>query len=359
MISVIIPTFNKAFLLKEAIDSVLSQTFQDFEIIVVDDGSTDNTREIVARISDSRIVYHFQRNEGVNRARNKGIEISKGEYLAFLDHDDIWLPFKLELQMGCMERHREIDFVFSNFNALIDETKKIIPSYIKKQYSVFSQNKLEFQEIFEFREDIRTISKCVSHGEGTFYWGNMLPSILLGNYALNPSRLIRKRAMDKIGGFSEKFPITDDYEAIIRMSKNGMGGYIDIPTLNYRIRKNSLSHSSENSIRKWEESIEIVRSALHDNEEIYKKHRSRYNKNLASFHYEIAILHDLNKRRKEAVSYWITSINLDPTNIKGYAGFLFGGLLPIYGNMKTLIKSLVMRVGNRRFDAEQNSGAMK
>lgn len=359
MISVIIPTFNKASLLMEAIESVLSQTFQDFEIIIIDDGSTDGTGEIVEKIGDPRIVYHFQNNEGVNRARNKGIEISKGDHLAFLDHDDIWLPFKLELQMACLDKHPEVDFVFSNFNALFDETKKIIPSYIKKQYSVFSQNKLDFQQIFSFREDIRTISKRFAHIEGSFFWGNMLPTILLGNYALNPSRLIRKRAMEKIGGFSEKFPITDDYEAIIRMSKNGMGGYIDIPTLDYRIRKNSLSHSSENSIRKWKESIEIVESALRDNEEIYKKHKVRYDKNLASFHFEIATLYDIDKKRNEAIEHWNTSIKFNPLNIKAYSGLLLGGLLPIYASLKDLIKSLVKGAENRRLETGNNSGVIK
>ena len=359
MISVIIPTFNKSALLKEAIDSVLSQTFQDFEIIVVDDGSTDETREIVAKIGDPRIIYQFQNNSGVNRARNKGIEISKGDYLAFLDHDDIWLPFKLELQMACLNKHPDVDFVFSNFNALMDETKIVIPSYIKKQYSVFSQNKIEIQQIFSFKKDIRTISKSPAHGNGSFYWGNILPAILLGNFALNPSRLIRKRAMDRIGGFSEKFPITDDYEAIIRMSKNGMGGYIDIPTLNYRIRKNSLSHSMENAIRKWKESIEIVELALRDNEEIYKKHRSRYNKNLSFFHNEIAILYDIDNKRKEAVEHWKTSIDLYSLSLNAYAGLLLGGLLPVYGSLKALVKSLVRGAANRKLETEHNPGAMK
>jgi len=100
LVSVIIPTYNRAQLVTKAIDSVLSQTYKDFEIIVVDDGSTDNTEEVVGSFKDSRIHYiRHKENRGGSAARNTGIKASKGEYIAFLDSDDEWLRSKLEKQL--------------------------------------------------------------------------------------------------------------------------------------------------------------------------------------------------------------------------------------------------------------------
>ena len=94
--SVIIPTYNREDFINSAIDSVWGQTFSDFDLIVIDDGSTDRTRESVEEYQDSRLRYFYQNNKGVSSARNRGIKESKGKYLAFLDSDDTWVDTKLE-----------------------------------------------------------------------------------------------------------------------------------------------------------------------------------------------------------------------------------------------------------------------
>ena len=96
-ISVIIPTYQHADFLGDAIDSVLAQTYKDYELIIVDDGSTDGTREIVAAYGN-QIKYIYQDNRGLSAARNTGILASKGEYIGLLDADDVWLPNKLEME---------------------------------------------------------------------------------------------------------------------------------------------------------------------------------------------------------------------------------------------------------------------
>lgn len=103
-VSVIIPAYNRASVIERAIDSVIAQTFDDLEIIVIDDGSTDNTEEIVKSISDERIRYiRCETNRGPGATRNEGLKIAQGKYIAFLDSDDEWLPEKIEKQVALME----------------------------------------------------------------------------------------------------------------------------------------------------------------------------------------------------------------------------------------------------------------
>ena len=111
LISVVIPTYNRGHLIRKCIESVLAQTYKDIEVIVVDDGSTDNTKEVIKGISDNRVRYLYQKNQGACVARNLGIESAKGEYIAFQDSDDEWLPDKLEKQNEILERNPDIDIV--------------------------------------------------------------------------------------------------------------------------------------------------------------------------------------------------------------------------------------------------------
>lgn len=114
-VSVIIPTHNYGRFLRAAIESVQAQTVSDLEIIVVDDASSDNTSEILASIADPRMrVFRLETSQGVSVARNTGIEHARGEYIAFLDADDLWVPEKLELQLALIEENPEVNFVFAN-----------------------------------------------------------------------------------------------------------------------------------------------------------------------------------------------------------------------------------------------------
>src|SRR5690349_14194018 len=104
LVSIIVPTFNRAYCLGRTVRSALAQTHAGIEVIVVDDGSTDGTRELVRELmaADGRVRYAFQSNRGVSAARNRGLKLAAGAFVAFLDSDDVWKPWKLELQLACM-----------------------------------------------------------------------------------------------------------------------------------------------------------------------------------------------------------------------------------------------------------------
>ena len=120
LVSIIMPAFNSARYICESIDSVLAQTYAEWELWVVDDGSTDNTAEVVKKFKDRRIHYVKQAtNKGVAAARNLGIEKSRGRFLAFLDSDDIWLPEKLEKQLAFMNRKNAVCLIPNTGSSLI------------------------------------------------------------------------------------------------------------------------------------------------------------------------------------------------------------------------------------------------
>ena len=115
LVSIITPTYNKSNLLKETIISVLKQTYKNFEHLIIDDGSTDNSRDIVESFKVNRIKYILQDHTGVPAAgRNTGIKIAKGKYIAFLDHDDLWFPQKLEKQIQKFKENKDLLVIASN-----------------------------------------------------------------------------------------------------------------------------------------------------------------------------------------------------------------------------------------------------
>jgi len=137
-VSVIIPKHNRAALVIEAIDSVLAQTYKDFELIVVDDGSTDNTQDALKGYAD-RIRYIYQENQRRSEARNTGIKAASGEYIAFLDDDDLWLPQKLEKQVTFLDAHPGIGLVHT-FTDAIDITGRIIEKERKSRLQFYKKS---------------------------------------------------------------------------------------------------------------------------------------------------------------------------------------------------------------------------
>ena len=180
-VSVIIPTYNRGWILREAIDSVLAQDYSDFELIVVDDGSTDNTRDILDAYGRKIIVLH-QPNRGVSAARNRGIAASRAQLVAFLDSDDLWLPQKLT---------RQAEFFQSNPEALICQTEE---TWVRNGVRVNPKKRHQKPSgmIFE-------------------------PSLAL--CLVSPSAvMIRRSLFDTVGLFDESLPACEDYDLWLRIS---------------------------------------------------------------------------------------------------------------------------------------------
>lgn len=184
--SVIITTYNRAHLVGDAIDSVLKQTFIDFELIVVDDGSADNTEQVVGSYIDPRLKYIKQPNQGLPAARNTGIQAATGEYISFLDDDDIILPEKLALQVATLDSDPEIGLVYSLYYAVTE-----------------------------------TDDEMLKVPAGTCDPPLTLRRLLLGPWAHISTVLVRYSWVEKIGGFDRKIQPGDDFDFYIGLALAG------------------------------------------------------------------------------------------------------------------------------------------
>ncbi|MCX8012187.1 MAG: glycosyltransferase family 2 protein, partial [Desulfobacterota bacterium] len=180
LVSVIITTYNRKEMVREAIASVQNQDFFDYEIIVVDDGSDDGTETITEEFPG--IIYFYQKNQGISRSRNQGIELARGKLICFLDSDDLWLPTKLSTQVKVMGKNPEIPLSYTD-EIWIRNGKRINP---KKKHQKFSG------EIFD---------KC-------------LPLCII-----SPSSVMLQKAIfEVVGWFDESLPVCEDYELWLRIT---------------------------------------------------------------------------------------------------------------------------------------------
>jgi glycosyltransferase involved in cell wall biosynthesis len=179
--SVIIPTYNRWPLVAEAVDSVLAQSFQDIEIIVVDDGSTDGTTNRLAKF-DGRLRLFTTTRRGVAAARNFGVSQAQGCYVAFLDSDDLWLPGKLETQIAFLDRHPEIQICQTD-EIWVRNGVRVNPKAMHRKPS---------GDIF-----VRSLDLCL----------------------ISPSAVMMTRELfQRIGGFDESFPVCEDYDLWLRVT---------------------------------------------------------------------------------------------------------------------------------------------
>lgn len=171
MFSVVIPLYNKEKCIKRAIISVLDQTIQDFEIIVVNDGSTDNSTNIVKSITDKRIKLINQENQGVSVARNTGIENTKNEYIAFLDADDKWEPYFLEEIRKLIEVNKSAGLFATNFKRVLnDKTDKLRSS---KELAAYFESPVWTSAAVINKNVVEKVGgfpASISHGEDLLFW---------------------------------------------------------------------------------------------------------------------------------------------------------------------------------------------
>jgi teichuronic acid biosynthesis glycosyltransferase TuaG len=217
-VSVIVTTFNRADLVRETIDSILNQTFQDFELIVVDNCSCDNTEEVVNNYQDKRIRYFRNDNNGVIAVnRNFGIAKARGEYVAFCDDDDLWLPEKLERQVAEFAQNKAVSLVCTNATILNEKGKLT-----------------EFYQIKPAEADF-TFNSLLRHSQ-----------------IICSSVMVKKSVIDDVGlmDVSPELFSVEDYELWLRIASKYRIKYIDQPLLKYRVHPGNVQKKSFAAVKR-------------------------------------------------------------------------------------------------------------
>ena len=274
-VSVIIPTYNRAHLVGRAIQSVLDQTYRDFELIIVDDASTDNTEEAIRHFEDKRIVYiRHERNKGAPAARNTGIRAARGEYVAFQDSDDEWLPEKLEKQIKAFKTaSTEIGLVYTGFWRIEGDKRTFSPS------------------------------PNITPKEGAIH-----DALLKGNFVGTPSTLVKKECFEKAGMFDEKLPMLEDWELWIRISKCYCFKYIDEAL--------AISYYNPGSVNEQGSLIEAqtLKLMLEKHFEDIKRNRGL----LATYYRRIGYLLCLNGQIAQGRGYLKKAVMTYPIDVKSF-----------------------------------------
>jgi len=226
-VSVILPVFNVAAFVRAAVESVLEQSWKDLELVVIDDGSTDATADEIGSIEDPRIVMLSQKRAGIAAGRNAVLRCARGEYLAFIDGDDLWLPGKLEQDVAFLDGHPEADLIFSSVR-MVDE---------------------------EGRDLGRTVRK----------WDGPLPlrDLIIEDLIVPSTVVLRREAAEQTGWFDETLPGGSDYDYWLRMAFMRPGrqyGSSRVSAL-YRIRTGQMTGDCEHQSQAWLRIMAKVRAS--------------------------------------------------------------------------------------------------
>ena len=244
LVSVVIPTYNRANLVTEAIESVFQQTYTNIEIIVVDDGSTDNTEQVLQPYLPN-VHYIKQPNGGLASARNAGMRMAAGDYIAWLDADDLFEPDKIRLQVSFMEAHPEVVAVSSDFSAF-DKNGVIEASHIRSYYGAVARTQGEFAALYGSEvayplvaaTDLQEKEKWVS---AKYYIGHIYEKLIWGNFVHPPTIMLRREVAAKARKLDTSLRDGTDYDYFIRLSRLGLMAYIHMPLLKYRYVEGQMS----------------------------------------------------------------------------------------------------------------------
>jgi glycosyltransferase involved in cell wall biosynthesis len=300
-ISVIIPTYNRADYLPQAIDSVLQQNVDDIEIIVVDDGSTDNTREVVAAYGD-RVIYLTTDHGGVGHARNVGVTRASGQYLAFLDSDDLFYPYMLELESRLLDAHPEVAMVYAEMSAFDDDG--FFDRYHLKTYhrSAYRDPAVTYDRIFQRSARLGDLGilpaelqrEDPSVADRRAYFGNVFDIYLTNLVVFQNNMLMRRSLVDVVGLRDPGVRYWEEYEYILRITRRHEVCFLDVPTYKLRYHPGQVSSTAGARgryvwLRKQQCLLQIVRRHATADPAYYAAHRERLDRQFGHLHRAVAV----------------------------------------------------------------------
>ncbi len=228
LVTIITPTYNAAAYLPATIQSVFAQTYPHWEWIIIDDESTDDTRTLIAKLSDSRIrIIHRQHCGMPGAVRNTGLAQARGTYIAFLDADDTWLPRKLDLQVAYLQTHPTAGLVYSQY--------------------------------YEWPGQEEANGRLVPDLRGLPNPGMVLPDLCLRFFIGTSSVMLHRWLLEQFGGFDETLNVAEDYELWLRLAPHTEYGFVKRPLMRHRVHTGGLTHNPVSTIQQWIEARQRAR----------------------------------------------------------------------------------------------------
>ena len=291
-VSVIIPTYNSSSYVLQAVDSALGQTIQPSEVIVVDDGSTDDTAKVFSG-SRRTVRYIYQENRGLSAARNRGIAEARGDLIAFLDADDVWLPEKLEKQTACLAQHPESGLVHSDLLYWDDRTGQTS------------------------RRECGRAAKA----------GRCYEQFLSRNGVTPSTVIVRRTCLARVGTFDEAIrrPTTQDYDLWFRIARHYELLYVEEPLVLYRQHE---SNASNQTVAMLEDELYVVRKALRADPSLSSLAGATIvNRRLFTLLFSLGYLHHDARRQAEACDCFRGALSYSPSHLYTWSLYL-ANLLP-------------------------------
>lgn len=300
-VTVVIPTYNRAGLIGQAIDSVLQQTYSDFEIIVVDDGSTDETEAVVKGYGD-RVRYVWTTNGGSGHARNVGMQHARGRYLTFLDSDDLLYPYALQLQTGLLERFPNVEMVCAEMSGFDDHG--FHERYHLKTYHrpTFRNPSITYDTIFASSValvETGLLPNDLIHEDPSVlqrkaYYGNIFDSYLLNFVICQNTSMLRREVVDDIGERNEHIHYYEEMDYLLRLSRHHAVLFADVPTYRLRYHDGQISTTARNDgkyvwMRKQRVLLRVIKRHVFADRAYYERNKKRLDLHLAHLHRAVAV----------------------------------------------------------------------
>lgn len=291
-VSVIIPTYNRGAFIAEAVESVLAQTWRSVEVIVVDDGSTDDT---FARLEPYRadIVIVTTNHGGAPHARNAGMKVARGKYVAFLDSDDRYLPHKLALQIQILDRFPDVDLVYSEFSGFGDGTQEEF--HLKTYHAPAFRNGETYDRYFDRSLSLREAGlDCPPWSDRKIYLGHIFDQYLNVLFVFVNSLMVRRAVLDSVGFHDEGLSLFDGYDLVLRIAKRSRIAFVDLPTYQLRYHADQISTTKRPDgaavlVSKQRQLLTIVERHGVLDEAYYRANKDRVDSIMARLHWALGV----------------------------------------------------------------------
>ena len=284
LVSVVIPTFNRAALVGEAVASALGQAYPAIEVLVVDDGSTDGTERALQPYRD-RIVYLRKANGGISAARNAGMRAARGKFIAWLDDDDVWCRDKTAIQVEVLQAHPEVVMVSTDFSAF-DAHGEIEASHIRSYYAAARRSPAGLAALYPQAGWLE-----VSGTEIRVFHGAVYEALVWGNFVHPPTVMFRRTLLEHIGGLDEGWSNASnamEHDFFLRASRRGDFAYVDRPLIRYRYHAYGQASSDANRVGAKLGSIELLGRIQRQDPSLARKHRSRFRRRVGECYLGVA-----------------------------------------------------------------------